>query len=129
MKRVLPYLLPAAVVAMVVYWAQMPAEAGPRQVGGTTGPLARAFIGAPGAGYLMQCNNQGVYVRAGCAGRADGGSNCVNDAGPGVDGGPGDLVVEFPSWGVFPIRLAASEDRIWTRSTDGGNNGCGFYAP
>lgn len=128
MKRFLPFALPAAVVALALYWGT--ADAGPRQVGATTGPLARSFVTAPGAGLLMQCQNQGVYVRAGCAGRADGGSNCVNDAGPAVDGGVGDLVVEFgASADPFPIRLSASEDRIWTRSTDGGNNACGFYLP
>lgn len=128
MKRLLPFALPAAAIAVTLYLAT--ADAGPRQVGGTTGPLARAFIGAPGGRYWMQGFNQGVYVRAGCPARADGGANCVNDAGPGVDGGPGDMVIEFgANSDPFPIQLAASEDRIWTRTTDGGNNNVGFYAP
>lgn len=109
------------------------AWAAPRQVGGIAGPgaLAGKYCGQKGADLLVQCLGRGVWLRPGCSARADGGASCVNDAGPAVDAGPGDLFVEFGGGGgdPFPFPLGANEDCVWARTNDGGLLSCSILAP
>lgn len=117
--------LSALVVAAIAWGA-------PKQVGGIAGPgaLAVSYTGQAGNKYCFQCPNQGARFRPGCSARRDAGVSCVNDAGPAVDGGPGDLVVEFGAVSdPFCFQLGAGEDKFWLRSTDAGSLSCSVLTP
>lgn len=125
MKRFLAVVgLSALVVAGI-------AIAAPKQVGGIAGPgaLHACYTGQKGGQYLLQCSTA-VYFRPSCSTRADAGVTCVNDAGAAVDGGPGDLIIDFSnSKDPYPIPLGTNEDKICARTTSGAALSCSVFTP
>lgn len=114
MRRVLVIL---ATVGLAM-WLSRPSDASELRVSIVQGANIRTFTGAWGGHYSVQCPTDGgagqrVIYRPGCPLRADGGVQCV------VDAGSGDVVMDFTANSdPYKIDLATNEDRLHFANAD-----------